>query len=187
MSYEIEIKAHVKKDNVSNIDLLFAKSKLGSIEKYDIYWSRNGEYPYEFRTRLETEDGISQILMTRKPIQQKGVTEVNEELEFSAPEEDWDTILLFFESLGYRKGRIKQKKGFHYNVERNDFPVHVELLDVTHLGWFLEMEICSDEELSSEELTEAQKTLTGLVVEAGLSTEDIEPLGYNRMLRLLEK
>ena len=150
MSYEIEIKARVKDEQLESvkdaISALPGVKILGSINKFDMYWSQTDDGEPLFRTRREMSSAGPSILFTAKPTKtktEKG-TEENRELEFRVPDTQWDEILTFWSSIGLQVCRLKWKNGFHYLFECEDYPVHIELLDVKYLGWFLEMEICLD-------------------------------------------
>ena len=66
----------------------------------------------------------------------------------------------------------------------NGFEVHAELLEVKYLGWFLEMEICS-EESNDEDLEAEDKALREILSLVGLDEGAVESLGYNRMLKAI--
>lgn len=188
MSLETEIKAHVQEGMVDSI-----KAKLmsvpscvdhGNISKFDVYWSDSEEGDPVFRTRKETCNGKTDVLFTAKPSKTKtkdGI-EKNVELEFEAQGGQWDRVLQFVRGIGCKVCRVKWKKGWHCNLEHNGFDIHAELLNVRYLGWFLEMEICTEGEL---DFASADKTLHELLYFVGLDSSAVEPLGYNKMLRAI--
>lgn len=188
MSFETEIKAHVSDDKVESI-----KSKLlsisscinhGDISKFDVYWSNSEDGDPVFRTRKETCNGKTDVLFTAKPSKTKtcdGI-EKNVELEFQAQGEEWERILEFVRGVGCKVCRVKWKSGWHCSLEHNGFNIHAELLNVRYLGWFLEMEICSEEEL---DFANADKALHEILYFVGLDQSAVEPLGYNKMLRAI--
>ncbi len=188
MSLETEIKAHVQEGLVDSIKTtLLAQPTCidhGEISKFDVYWSNTEEGDPLFRTRKETCMGNTDILFTAKPSKtktQEGV-EKNVELEFQARGEDWEKILQFVRSLGCKICRVKWKKGWHCTLQHGGFEIHAELLNVRYLGWFLEMEICTEEEL---DFASANKALHELLDLVGLDAGAVEPLGYNKMLRAI--
>lgn len=190
MSIETEIKAHVDENMVENV-----KSKLlsipscvdhGNISKFDIYWSTSDDGDPIFRTRKELDNGRVRVLFTAKPHKKKSArgTENNEEFEFEASGNQWDRILEFANGTGYKVCRVKWKKGWHCTLMHNGFEVHAELLEVKYLGWFLEMEICSEE--SNDDALEAEdRALREILSFVGLNEDSVESLGYNKMLRAI--
>ena len=187
MSYEIEIKARVKDEQLESvkdaISALPGVKILGRINKFDMYWSQTDDGEPLFRTRREmTSEGPS-ILFTAKPTKtktEKG-TEENRELEFRVPDTQWDDVLTFWSSIGLQVCRLKWKNGFHYLYECEDYLVHIELLNVKYLGWFLEMEICLDS-MEGVDVNAADRALRDLLVSLGISEDAVEPTGYNKML-----
>lgn len=188
MSLETEIKAHVSDDMVDSIKakLLSMSSCIehGNISKFDVYWSDSEDGDPVFRTRKETCNGKTDVLFTAKPSKSKTKDgmEKNVELEFQTQGEEWERVLQFIRGIGCKVCRVKWKKGWHCNLEHCGFDIHVELLNVRYLGWFLEMEICSEEEL---DFAKADQALHEILYLVGLDSSAVEPLGYNKMLRAI--
>ena len=109
-------------------------------------------------------------------------TEENQELEFCAPDSQWDKVLSFCNGLGLQVCRLKWKKGTGYMVNVDGFSIHAELLDVRFLGWFLEMEICP-ETLEGFDFNAADSALRKVLSIAGIPEEAVEIRGYNRILK----
>lgn len=190
MSIETEIKAHV---DASMVGLV--KSRLlsmpgcedkGEISKYDIYWSTTEDGNPVFRTRQELDNGVARVLFTAKPHKTKseGGTENNEEFEFEASGDQWGRILEFAHVTGFKTCRVKWKRGWHCTLDHKGYEIHAELLEVKYLGWFLEMEICS-EKANEVDVEAEDKALRSLLLQVGLFEEAIEPTGYNKMLKAL--
>jgi predicted adenylyl cyclase CyaB len=190
MSFETEIKAHVQEDMVETV-----KNKLkcfpscvehGDISKFDVYWSDSEEGDPLFRTRKETCNGKTDVLFTAKPSKSKTKTgtEKNVELEFEASGDQWERILEFVKGTGYKVCRIKWKTGWHCTIEHKGFEIHAELLEVRYLGWFLEMEICTESDADLDFIA-ADKALREVLAQMGINQSAVEPLGYNKMLRAL--
>lgn len=190
MAYEIELKAHVKSDTVDAIRTALlgipTMEYHGESDKYDVYWSHTSEGEPLFRTRKEVTENGPEVLFTAKPnkVKTSNGTEQNVELEYATSEDQWDRIQEFYSGLGFKVCRVKWKKGYSYYVNYMGFDIHVELLDVKYLGWFLEMEICP-ESLDGFDAVAADKALRGMLVEVGLSDADVESRGYNRMLKAI--
>ena len=190
MAYEIELKAHVRE---SELDSVIEKllgipgtKALGHTSKFDIYWSKTEDGDPLFRTRREMTDDGPRILFTAKPSKKRKEdgTEENQELEFLVPDSQWDDVMNFCNGLSLQVCRLKWKKGTGYQVQMDGFSIHVELLDVRYIGWFIEMEICP-QTLDGFDMDAAELTLRNLLSFVGLSADDIEHLGYNKLLKAI--
>ena len=134
MGYEIELKAHVKDEQLDSVKSAISSlpdvRQLGPINKFDMYWSRTEDGDPLFRTRREATAEGSHVLFTAKPNKTRTSdgTEENQELEFIAPDSQWDSILTFCSGLGLEVCRLKWKKGFHYHIK-----IRLRLCVVMHL------------------------------------------------------
>lgn len=186
MGYEIEIKAHVAEDDYDRVkDALFALPDcdyLGTTDKEDIYWSHDIEGQPVFRTRKECINGVPRILFTSKPLKNRDdKTEVNVENEFEVASAQWENIIEFVRGLGFLICRLKFKRGIHFQVTVNGFSIHAELLYVRHLGYFLEIEICTDD-VKDVDVKDAEDALYKLLDLCGIQRSQVEAKGYNKML-----
>ncbi len=190
MAYEIELKAHVDESELDRvIDALLGipgTKALGNTSKFDMYWSKTEDGDPLFRTRRELNADGPHVLFTAKPSKKRNENgmEENQELEFVAPDSQWDDVLTFCSGLGLQVCRLKWKKGTGYMVTQNGFAVHVELLDVKYLGWFIEMEICP-RTLDGFDVQAAERALYELLEVVGLSSDAIEHVGYNKLLKAI--
>ena len=190
MSYEIELKARIAADDLDRLkDSLLSvpgMRYIGPTDKFDIYWSKTDDGEPLFRTRRQLTTKGPEVLFTAKPSKTKTAdgTEENQELEFYSPDRQWDNILTFFSGIGLQVCRLKWKKGTGYLVEMDGFCIHVEILDVRFLGWFLEMEICP-RTLEGFDIDAADRALRHVLSIAGLSEDAVESRGYNRMLKAM--
>lgn len=191
MGYEIELKAHVREDQLDDVKSAVSSlpevRSLGPINKFDMYWSQTEDGDPLFRTRREASAEGSHVLFTAKPNKSRTPdgTEENQELEYTAPDSQWDNILTFCSGLGLQVCRLKWKKGIHYHVLFEGHDIHVELLDVKYLGWFLEMEICTPN-LDGFDIENAHRVLRDLLSAIGISEEAIEHVGYNKLLKAID-
>lgn len=190
MSFEVELKAHVKEEELQSVQnaLMSQYSAKGTlVDKYDVYWSHTPDGDPLLRTRREnsTDDGHI-VLFTAKPnkFKTENGTERNMEFEFSSTDDQWENIQTFFKGIGLKECRIKWKKGYSYHIKENGFDIHAELLNVKYLGWFLEMEICPSS-MDDFDVNAADKALRQVLLNVGLKESDVESRGYNRMLKEL--
>lgn len=186
MGCEIETKAHVNDSDVQRLfDRInsFEDSRLiGEIDKEDIYWAKNVDDPPAFRTRREVSSAGSRILFTSKPLKKKDYsTEYNIENEFSSTPDQWDNILNFVRGLGFVVCRLKWKKGWEFMVSQDGYDIHVEILNVRFLGWFLEMEICGDD-LDNMDKQACDRALFNLLDRCEISRDAVEIRGFNKLL-----
>lgn len=174
MGYEVEIKAHAYPELKGVIDS-FTGSEGVFVSKKDIYYAEKGDVSPRFRIRKENE----KLVITVKKNNRINGVECNEELEFEhTPASDLSTMEKMAEYLGYEVFIHKSKEGWHWHFEN----VHIELLDVHLLGWFLEMEIISTKS-SHEENADNILKLYALLESFGLSRCDIEGRSYQIMLQ----
>ncbi|MCR4676184.1 MAG: adenylate cyclase [Sphaerochaetaceae bacterium] len=186
MGCEIETKAHVEESDVKRLYNLidsFEDSRLiGEIDKEDIYWAHAENDPPSFRTRREFSSKGARILFTSKPLKKKDYsTEYNIENEFECAPDQWDNILNFVRGLGFVVCRLKWKKGWEFMVMQDGFEVHVEILNVKFLGWFLEMEICGDN-LDDMDKEGCDRALFNLLDRCRISRDAVEIRGFNKLL-----
>lgn len=184
MSYEVELKARVANEDVKEPELKKRiDSLVGSdghyIDKEDIYFHLPNDPEPSFRIR----DERNRILVTAKEKHKAKGVECNKELEFIHENvSDKDIMLEMASHLGYEILRKKRKTGWEWHFK----DVHIELLCVTRLGWFLEMETISED--NSPSSTEPLKhELFDILSSLGYSEKDIEARGYNRMLKELDE
>ncbi|MCQ2397782.1 MAG: CYTH domain-containing protein [Sphaerochaetaceae bacterium] len=186
MGYEIELKAHIDEQEVerllSKIRNFEGTVDLGRINKEDIYWADSDDSEPVFRTRYEVFSDGSRILFTSKPYKTKTVgTEFNTENEFTVSADQWDKVIKFVRGLGLCVCRHKYKNGWHFECQQDGFNIHAEILEVKYLGYFLEMEIAGDDNDDVDKIA-AETSLHRLLENLNVSSEAIEPKGYNRML-----
>lgn len=184
MAYEVELKAHVE-------DPLLIQERLQQLEgislalyehKDDIYYALGDEEP-SFRLRRESfgkdEHHLKgSLLFTKK---NKSITkgiEVNKEYEFTVPDDQFEAAHAFCLSLGYGIYIRKTKRGNSYTLGN----VHIELVEVIGLGWFLEMECVLENETGIEDAKASLKHILGLV---GVSEDKIESRYYMHLLKEL--
>lgn len=188
MGCEIELKAHIEAQRVQQLRQKLATfdsyKDEGEVLKEDLYYAFNKKDKALFRIRKEIVNNKQSVLLTSKPTKAlNGLTEVNQENEFSVSYDQATDVQTFFEGLGYVVCLKKQKKGYACWIYFEGFDIHVELLDVNNLGWFLEIEIVSLDDINDLfSVTKAQEALYSLLSFLGISEKQIETKSYRSMI-----
>lgn len=188
MGFEVELKAHVSDPERLRI-AIEALSLIGGPTfeiKEDIYYALPGEDAL-FRLRRESSgpsftDLSGQLIFTRKYKTLKDGIEVNQELEFCASDSQFEQAHAFCLSLGYEVYIRKTKKGYFYSYSvTEDFPLlHLELVEVPPLGWFLEMEFVLEDE---KKVPMARTFLIQMLQKLGIDQSSIESRYYMHLLK----
>ncbi|WP_320129344.1 CYTH domain-containing protein [uncultured Sphaerochaeta sp.] len=189
MAFEVELKAHVQDPKVIMAILEGFEHISEPVCEYkkDIYYAKaKGEDPL-FRLRKESfgpdfDSLTGSILFTYKDKSLKDGIEVNSETEFTTSDAQGENAEKFFQALGYEIYIEKEKKGYSFVYKPEGFEplLHIELVQVIGLGWFLEMEFLLEEQ---ELVHEAKKKLHEVLGMAGLAESDIESKYYMHMLK----
>jgi adenylate cyclase class 2 len=185
MSFEIELKAWA--DDPDGLRArLFSFVGLGtSFEKADAYWFFTGSdrsiplsgVRIRRETRIDPAGRVSHALwVTYKVKEIREGMEINDEREFSVSDDAAFEELL--RRLGLEKGIEKNKKGWAWAWEG----ITTELTEVEGLGWFVELEIITDDN-SNEAVSAARLRLFELLHKIGVKKDRIEPRYYTEMLR----
>ncbi|MXI85852.1 CYTH domain-containing protein [Sphaerochaeta halotolerans] len=190
MSYEVELKAHVDDPITLMHDI---EQHTGIVdacceEKDDIYYALLGDEPL-FRLRMERfgpsfHELSGNVRFTRKYKNLKGGIEVNEEVEFLTSSDQAEQAHAFFLSLGYQVYIRKTKRGYSYEwkVDETLSALHIELVEIASLGWFLEMEFVLEAE---EQVPYARTRLLEVLSLLGVPQERIEERYYMHLLKEL--
>lgn len=172
---EVEIKAWAKDpEGIKNyFDKVAGPS--GPVDKSDCYFN----IPLLDRPalRMRKNNGVLEFT-SKKKIKNDNGEETNFEYEFIADMSQYDKAKDFFIALGYEHYFDKIKKGYEWNYKG----VHVELLDVKHVGVFLEMEKLLPFDAKKEDIDCAINTIYEILNECGLGLEDIERRSYSSMI-----
>lgn len=182
MATEIELKAWVDDPDKtrSRIDTLAQRE--GPYEKFDTYWRWKDDNPKNsplgsgIRVRKEIRHGTATGIITFKNKEVRDGIEINDEREFEVS----DTSV--FEELLKRLGLVvwveKHKTGQSWRADR----ITVELSLVEKLGWFVELEILSDQR-DSESIEKARTELFDFLDRLGISRDRLEERYYIEMLK----
>ncbi len=132
----------------------------------------------------ETPSG-RQIVVTRKDKQRGGALEVNHEIEFAVATSDGQSLQEFFTSLGYVVYIEKRKDGWIWDLAFADipYPCHLELVDVTSLGWFVEIEFLLPDGSSDAAIADAQSKLMQMLQTLDIPAGALEPRYYMDLLK----
>ena len=188
MAMEVELKAHVQDWQLLKERIEQQVGLEGPVYelKDDIYYCREGEDAL-FRLRLEQKGPsfsklAGQVVFTRKYKQLKEGIEVNEELEFCCDSNEAEAADTFFLSLGFEHYTRKTKKGYFYTwkVDSSLPPLHLELVEVGSLGWFLEMEFVLEDE---KKVPLARTFLRTILAQLGVDEQAIESRYYMHLLK----
>ena len=188
MGFEVELKAHVH-DPVHTKTMIESIAGISSLlceYKDDLYYGFHGEEPV-FRLRRESygpdfSHMKGSLLFTSKQKSLKDGIEVNRELEFTALDDQSERAQHFCASLGYEIYIRKTKKGYLYEyVPSKVLPsLHIELVEVLGLGWFVELEFVLEDEALIEQ---ARNQLLAFLDSLGLARSSIEEKYYMHLLK----
>lgn len=188
MSKEIELKAHV--DDVDTVLSIIRNTRGVNHEcfqeKRDIYLSNHLNQP-SCRVRLErkgsdTDHLKDTVIITVKEKKSNNGIEVNDEIEIDSDGSNFESAVRIFEVLGYKPVLLKDKKGYSFILDKFKFPLHIEVLEVAPLGWFLEMEFTPENELDNEEIENIKLDLLSALKMFGIQENKIEQRFYHDML-----
>ena len=181
MATEIELKAHVR-DSETLRRLLNEKAKyLGAFEKDDTYWQLpNGSRLRVRREKRQLPDGTEEhaVFATRKAKKVRDGIEVNDEREFKViPGKPFEE---FLRETGFKPGFSKQKRGWAFSYRE----ITAELVGITGLGWFIELEILVPDGAARREEAAAKERerLLDFLAELGINQDAIESRFYSEML-----
>ncbi|MDR2633843.1 MAG: class IV adenylate cyclase [Treponema sp.] len=187
MCIEIELKAWVADPqgvrNTLNTGLSLVSR---AFEKEDAYWHPVSGIPAApfppsgIRIRKETHTDAQgsltrKVLVTYKTKEVRDGIEVNHEREFSVSDGPLFEDLL--RRFGFEPGIGKHKKGWAWDYEG----ITVELVQVSGLGWFVELEILEDED-QTETVAAARSRLLDLLHRLGIAQDKIESRYYTELL-----
>ena len=191
MAVEIELKAHL-------IDFELIKKRLSGIGnhhrsyiKSDSYWL--SRYSVVSGIRVRREKGVDKagnayesVFVTFKNKTISDGIEINEEREFTVS----DAILFeqMLEELGMYKYMEKEKNGWAWDIPpqiAGQPPICAEISLVKSLGWFLELEIITEDH-TGDTVEESRKRLLALLETLEIPQEYIEEKPYAQMLSEIE-
>jgi adenylate cyclase class 2 len=185
MATEIELKARV----ANHLEIGNRLSELavftGTFEKKDVFYSTASSTVTAYGVRLRKESkrlpsgtSTQKNLVTWKLKQVIDGIEINDEREFEVS--SCEVFEQFLTHLGFMIKSGKQKKGSSYDNNG----MTVELTEVEGLGWFVELEMISDDMGTQEEtFAAARKKLLDFLAELGIERDAIESRSYTEMLR----
>ena len=186
MSLEIELKARIEKPD----ELKARLSELGnfcySYQKNDTYWSFPRRSDFKLRVRQQTatdEKGESKdsTLITFKTKGIRDGVEVNNERELTVSDgKVFEEILSHMGLVPFVK---KEKRGMAWECGKGEGVPQIlaELSDVKHLGWFLELEIQS-ENVDERDIENNRQRLLDLLGKLDIPASKIEARPYTELL-----
>ncbi|AEC01958.1 CYTH domain-containing protein [Parasphaerochaeta coccoides] len=193
MSSEIELKARVTEPFVLKalISTLPGISSPRVIAKKDVYYTHPLHGGPWFRVRSvkehrEQEKEEGSIVFTHKVHGQSDGIENNCEQEFFVDIQQEKEVFAFCSALGMQEYIRKEKRGWAWWITEkgtHGFPLHLELLEVSPLGWFLEMEYVLPDAPDVKDVKKAQENLQEMLNTLGIKKSAIESRYYMDMLK----
>ncbi len=188
MSKEIELKAHV--NNYTNLLSTLRNDDFIVSEKYsqkvDVYYF-NPIINQTFRIRnliindVDNNETKKTIYTVKDKIIDQGI-EQNTEIEVDLNYNQFSSSLNFFEKLGFKVSHRKIKKGYSFSYTKYKIPLHIELLEVSNLGWFFEIEFIVEDEISKEDSDFLVACLYQTLDNFNIPYSNIEKRYYSQML-----
>jgi adenylate cyclase class 2 len=182
MAVEIELKARVEDPEALRGRLSALAEFRFSFTREDRYWLPReplpGLPPSGVRIRGETrgDSPAETVRVTYKTKEVRDRIEINEEREFTVS--DRAPLEELLRRLGLEPGAGKTKRGWCWSAG----PLTAELSLVGGLGWFLELEILT-EDRGEETLLRAREGLLSFLQRAGIGEDRIEERYYTELLR----
>ena len=170
----IEVEAKVKVLNLNETrKKIESVAKLTSRERKtdDYYTLEKDRYPKKSLRIRKTKDKY-QVNFKEKLSYVKGV-HAKKETEFEIKE--ITDFLNLIKDFGFRKWLTKEKHSEIYEIHKN---FHIELNNVKHLGWFLEIEYLA----TPNEIKKAREEILKLMKKLNIKESQIEKSGYTKML-----
>jgi len=182
MVTEIELKAHIRSSEELKRKLSQKAEYLYAFEKKDEYWYNDESTLLPSGLRIRDEKRIfpdgreeSLTLATYKNKEVRDNIEINDEREFNvAPIVAFEE---FLRRIGLKPGRSKQKRGWAFLKDS----ITAELVEVKDLGWFIELEIVTQDR-NEGAFAQGKKRLLELLSDLGITEEAIESRFYSEML-----
>lgn len=180
MVREIECKVAISNAEVAQlanrIDTQFPEAVKGKVHKEDTYYGMPAGRALLFRIRKD-QTGIS--VTKKKKDKRSDGAEVNQEIEFSVPSKDLSALKYFFLALGYIEKIKKRKIGMSWQQDT----LTIELVEVEHLGWFLEIEKLLAEQASDATVAATLEYLAKIRKQLGVGDYPLQGRYYSEMLQ----
>ncbi len=179
--FEIELKAHVDDAQKVTQKLDSFAHFLKSVQKVDVYWKSQNGVQARIRTQTDLISKKREIFLTYKKkenrIGENGQKiEVNDEKECSISDDD--ALVSFFEDIGMKIALKKTKSVRSYAFEN----AHLELCEVPPLGFFLEIEIISEQN-DEKTISICRKKINEIFEKCEIGADKIEEKYYSQLLR----
>jgi adenylate cyclase class 2 len=166
---EVEFKAWVDDLEAFEAIVRAHAAFAGEVLKHDIYFRQPDRPALYFRLRRE---GDRAIVTTKDKRIADGI-ETSDEVEFEVS--DPQAFCRLAERFGFEPFVVKRKATRRYRAGATD----IELSEVAHLGFFVEIEILCE---NDTEVEAARRELAGWAERLGISPEAIEPRLYIHLL-----
>ncbi|ADK81455.1 class IV adenylate cyclase [Sediminispirochaeta smaragdinae] len=184
MSFEVEAKAWVRSEEERHRieDFLRREARFdAAFHKLDYYYApskgmRDSDQLIRIRYLDPKSLENSPAVVTRKEKSFRGKVEINREVEFNVdPASSFEDMLFFF---GYSHYITKEKKGYSYYLDS----AHIELCEVSGLGYFIEIEVVLPETTDSLPPQKAADNIRSLFDRLGIAETEFEKRYYIELL-----
>jgi len=174
---EVETKAKIRdvsklRKKIKKIAVLKKKESRGD----DYFALKIKPYPKKaFRIRYNGEKYVVNFKKHLKNLFSKDIV-VKEEFEFTLADKPTNFLFLL-EDLGFKEWVKKRKHTEAYEYKK-DKRVNIEINNVEHLGYYLEIEYLA----KRNEVEKAKKKIREVLKELGIKEDQIDNVGYTRRL-----
>lgn len=171
----IEVEAKVKIENLGEIRKKSSKIArfVGIVRKHDDYYTLEDLNKYPMKSiRVRKKKGMYEINI-KKSISRIDGVHAKREFEFAI--KDAETFIELMKDFGFRKWLTKEKVTYNYEISKQ---FHIEINNVKHLGWFLEVEYLAEK----NQIPMARRKVLGVIKRMGFDEKDIVVDGYTKLL-----
>ncbi|MBS3118876.1 class IV adenylate cyclase [Candidatus Woesearchaeota archaeon] len=168
--YEVELKARVKDSDAFRQKIKKIAKFVKKVKKIDDYYTLEKKgYPTK-SLRIRNQGSFHLVNFKKRVSYVQGIY-TKKETEFNL--QDIKGFLAVLKEFGFRLWITKHKESEVYKYKS----ASIELNHLRGLGWFVEVEI-----LTVDNVSEARKTILAIFKLLGINKKDIEKKGYTKLL-----
>lgn len=142
-------------------------------KKVDDYYTLQSLKSYPKKSLRVRKMGSFYVINFKKGLSYKDGIHAKKETEFRVS--DLKGFLSLIEDFGFRKWLTKVKESESYEIKKN---FHIEINNVSKLGWFLEIEYLVSNE---KEISRARREILKVIDRLGAGRKNIIRDGYTKM------